>query len=92
MLHDFVVEYPVGGAALFWSLTMKGIDLHMRAAAERSRRAHNDRAWLAFNIANLPNQKPPMTLRQLQMHKSPGQSSQTPEDRLRMVRMLAHRR
>lgn len=61
---------------------MKEIDLEFRAAEERKRLDHNDRALLAWNIYALPLQKTPRpTLRALQIHTAP-RSAQTPEQRL----------
>jgi hypothetical protein len=37
----------------FWDLTLREISAILDGAAEQERRAHNDRAWLAWNIAAL---------------------------------------
>jgi hypothetical protein len=39
--------------ARFWSLTLREIAVVLEASAERERRDHNDRAWLAHTTAFL---------------------------------------
>lgn len=41
----------------FWGLTLREISAIVDGAAERERRAQNDRAWLAWHIAALPKLK-----------------------------------
>jgi hypothetical protein len=41
----------------FWDLTLREVVVVLRGAGERSRKAHNDRAWLAWHIAHLPKLK-----------------------------------
>lgn len=68
---------------------MREIDLEFRAADERKRLDHNDRAWLAWNIYALPLQKTPRpTLAALQI-KPATRSTQTPEQRLAVAQAWA---
>jgi hypothetical protein len=77
---------------LFWSLTMRQVVLHFRAAQVRDIRAHNDRAWLAHTTARLmhyhhePRKLP--RLQTLVVHDPGRRRRQTAADQLAMVRAI----
>lgn len=65
--EKLVIEFISLGytEALFWSLTPRQINAHLRAVERRLRREHNERMTLAFYVAALPNQKDPVKLSDL---------------------------
>lgn len=74
----------------FWGLTLRQITLMMEAAAERNRRAHNDRAWLAWTGAALSRAKRLPKLKTLMVAKRGAKPRpQTAEEQMAIARQWA---
>lgn len=74
----------------FWGLTLRQIALMMEAAADRARRAHNDRAWLAWTGAALARAKRLPKLKTLQIAgRAKPARPQTAEERMAVYRQWA---
>jgi hypothetical protein len=59
----------------------------LRGCAERQRREHNNRAWLAWHIAVLPNQKRTPPLKSLMIPERTNRV-QTWQDQMHTARMI----
>lgn len=74
---------------MFWSLTLRQISTHLKAAHRRNVRQQNDRAWLAWTTARLmqyhhqPHKMP--KLRSLLAHEGGKRPRQSSEQQLQIV-------
>ena len=73
----------------FWRLTPRLMQTIALATAHGAVRDHNDRAWLAWNIAALSRTKKLPKLQSLQMKLPKAKRRQTLEEMREAVRLIA---
>lgn len=71
---------------MFWSLTPRELSLMFEAAAERSKREHNNNAWLAWHVAALTRAQKFPKLKDL-LHRDRSKP-QTPDQMIAILRAL----